>query len=635
MQTAYSATLQATQNQATFAFVQRVKILAKEEQTHAAIRDLVNSLNTLVSSFKPTEHGDTGRSSVIELQGTDADGRTVRIDRDAYAKACLLRARLQDSTFRYTANEILDRYKEAAKEQHDSEKMWYHLGHFPRHARGPASEHGDAALQRVPSLPAIGSGGHQVLLPHPAEGADHLDGYGRRRSDPQLPQEGAHRRCRAGAKVRRVCAAQHLMKRYSRKLKPFQWLAVFPQLVARIVQKNEDAWMVLQDMILQVLLAYPQQSMWSMVAGASSKDAERKRRYNEIIQRLGSKGGASHKEVVKVVAFVATTGQGAAAAVRLQREQERDGAEHGQALSPACSRRGQDAHGRGAHLAGCTDDREDLPGQGAGQVPSRLPRVVPGDVSGSDGVAAGALGVCADGGGHVDALRDSGAGAVPADAEHGGCDGCDGMRRGVPQERRDHDEHPARQPRLADERARGHGARSAGRVERTGGAASEQNTRRRNGKTPRVVEARRALDPVAHKLDGRIYRLGSREPTPPYTTNNLVDALIKEATEFGEPSQDVHRLEQLAVARTHAHANQLVASSDRDSSSDTADDRGKKRGEGRIDGACFDRDAARSFTFAEMSGCELRCRSVNMWTSIALCRAWRARGMAKHGEREI
>lgn len=40
----------------------------------------------------------------------------------------------------------------------------------------------------------------------------------------------------------------------------------------------------------------------------------------------------------------------------------------------------------------------------------------------------------------------------------------------------------------------------------------------------------------------------------------------------------------------------------------------------RIDGACFDRDAARSLSFAEMSGCELRCRSVNMWTSIALLR---------------
>ncbi len=302
MQTAYSATLQATQNQATFAFVQRVKILAKEEQTHAAIRDLVNSLNTLVSSFKPTEHGDTARSSVIELQATDADGRTVRIDRDAYAKACLLRARLQDSTFRYTANEILDRYKEAAKEQHDSEKMWYHLGHFQDTHEGLLP---NMAMQRYNVCRAflrsaqVGTKFFYRTLPRV------LTIWMDMAADDQIlnfNKKGPTADTELAQKFDAFAQLNILMKRYSRKLKPFQWLAVFPQLVARIVQKNEDAWMVLQDMILQVLLAYPQQSMWSMVAGASSKDAERKRRYNEIIQRLGSKGGASHKEVVKVVA---------------------------------------------------------------------------------------------------------------------------------------------------------------------------------------------------------------------------------------------------------------------------------------------------------------------------------------------
>ncbi len=52
----------------------------------------------------------------------------------------------------------------------------------------------------------------------------------------------------------------------------------------------------------------------------------------------------------------------------------------------------------------------------------------------------------------------------------------------------------------------------------------------RGKEDPRVLEARRALDPVAHKLDGQLYKIGARGPTPPYSTNNLVDALIKEAT---------------------------------------------------------------------------------------------------------
>ena len=301
MQTAYSATLQATQNQATFAFVQRVKLLAKEEQTHAAIRDLVNSLNTLTSTFKPNQIGGMSKTGLIELQQTDADGRTLRIDRATFAKACLLRARLQDSTFRYTASEILDRYKEAAKEQNNSEKMWYHLGHFQDTHEGLLP---NMTMQRYNVCRAFLRSAQVCTkffyhtLPRvltiwmDLAADDQILSHSKRSnsSDPELAQ-----------KVDAFLQLNDLMKKFSRRLKPFQWLAVFPQLVARIVQKNEDAWQVLQEMILQVLLAYPQQAMWSMVAGASSKDAERKRRYSEIIHRLGPKGGSSHKDVVKVV----------------------------------------------------------------------------------------------------------------------------------------------------------------------------------------------------------------------------------------------------------------------------------------------------------------------------------------------
>ncbi|KAJ9477602.1 Serine/threonine-protein kinase MEC1 [Pseudozyma hubeiensis] len=301
MQAAYSATLQAGQNQATFAFVQRVKILAKEEKTHEAIRDLVNSLNTLTSTFKPGQIGDMSNTGFIELQKVDSDGRTMRVDRSTFAKACLLRARLQDSTFRYTAGEILDRYKEAAKEQNDSEKMWYHLGHFQDTHEGllpnmtmqrynvcraflRSAQVGTKFFYRT--LPRVLTiwmdlAADEKILSHSKKGSS---------SNPELAQ-----------KVDAFLQLNALMKKFSRRLKPFQWLAVFPQLVARIVQRNEDAWMVLQDMILQVLLAYPQQAMWSMVAGASSKDAERKKRYSEMIHRLNSKSGSSHKEVIKVV----------------------------------------------------------------------------------------------------------------------------------------------------------------------------------------------------------------------------------------------------------------------------------------------------------------------------------------------
>lgn len=51
---------------------------------------------------------------------------------------------------------------------------------------------------------------------------------------------------------------------------------------------------------------------------------------------------------------------------------------------------------------------------------------------------------------------------------------------------------------------------------------------------PRILEARKALDPVAQKLDGylRTVDSGSRHSTSGniYTTNHLVDLLIREAS---------------------------------------------------------------------------------------------------------
>lgn len=301
IQAAYSATLQAGQNQATFAFVQRVKLLAKEDKTHEAIRDLANSLNTLTSTFKPGQLGRDSVTRLIELEKTDSTGRALRIERATFAKARLLLARLQDSTLRYTVNEILDRYKEATKEQPKSEKMWYHLGHFQDTHEGLLP---NMTMQRYNVCRAFLRSAHvgtkffyrtlpRVLTIWMDLAADEqILAHGKKSSssDAEL-----------GQKVAAFTELNDQMTKYTRRLKPFQWLAVFPQLVARIVQKNEDAWLVLQEIILQVLLAYPQQAMWLMVAGASSKDAERKKRYGEIVHRISFKGGSSHREVSKVV----------------------------------------------------------------------------------------------------------------------------------------------------------------------------------------------------------------------------------------------------------------------------------------------------------------------------------------------
>lgn len=71
-----------------------------------------------------------------------------------------------------------------------------------------------------------------------------------------------------------------------KRLKPYQWLAAFPQLVSRVVHKHSAVWVVLLEMVVLVIDNHPHQAMWSMIAGSQSKDAERKKRFGEIVNRV-------------------------------------------------------------------------------------------------------------------------------------------------------------------------------------------------------------------------------------------------------------------------------------------------------------------------------------------------------------
>lgn len=64
-----------------------------------------------------------------------------------------------------------------------------------------------------------------------------------------------------------------------------QWLAVLPQLVSRVTHKNDLVWNTLRDLICHVLQSYPDQAMWTMVAGCQSNDKERRARVLDIVNR--------------------------------------------------------------------------------------------------------------------------------------------------------------------------------------------------------------------------------------------------------------------------------------------------------------------------------------------------------------
>lgn len=71
------------------------------------------------------------------------------------------------------------------------------------------------------------------------------------------------------------------------------------------MHKNDWVWKSLIEIICHVVLAFPHQALWTMIAGSQSKDAERKKRFNDIMSRV--KANAKSSPVVNVNKIVDQT----------------------------------------------------------------------------------------------------------------------------------------------------------------------------------------------------------------------------------------------------------------------------------------------------------------------------------------
>jgi serine/threonine-protein kinase ATR len=70
------------------------------------------------------------------------------------------------------------------------------------------------------------------------------------------------------------------------KLPIYQWLTAFPQVVSRIGHADVATYKVLSRIIIAVIVAYPLQSIWSMVSVSQSKKEDRLVRCKAILNKV-------------------------------------------------------------------------------------------------------------------------------------------------------------------------------------------------------------------------------------------------------------------------------------------------------------------------------------------------------------
>ncbi|KAF2633644.1 hypothetical protein BU25DRAFT_381226 [Macroventuria anomochaeta] len=77
------------------------------------------------------------------------------------------------------------------------------------------------------------------------------------------------------------------LKRYAGERMPaYTWYTAFPQIITRISHPNKNVWDALQFIIIRVAAAYPQQTLWSLLAVLHSTQDDRRARGTAVLQKL-------------------------------------------------------------------------------------------------------------------------------------------------------------------------------------------------------------------------------------------------------------------------------------------------------------------------------------------------------------
>nr|XP_031859926.1 uncharacterized protein CI109_004533 [Kwoniella shandongensis]KAA5526998.1 hypothetical protein CI109_004533 [Kwoniella shandongensis] len=263
-QTAYSATLQAKEAEAPFAFVQQAKLLRVHGSVFKALTDLQNTLIPLLGADPARKDG-----SVIDLTRDDDFAR----DRNL-AKAVLLVARWANETDRFEPNAIINRYQQAILLYENLESPYYHLGHYYDSMTGSpeqmATFHYYTCFNYVLALQ---HGVKYIYQTMPRMLTIWLD-LGESK---ELKKHDA-----MGAQLTKIT---NLVDRSRKTLPPYQFLTAFPQIISRILHPHGEVGIVLKKIVAGVIRTYPQQALWPTVGVMQSKRADRKKACLSVLSR--------------------------------------------------------------------------------------------------------------------------------------------------------------------------------------------------------------------------------------------------------------------------------------------------------------------------------------------------------------
>ncbi|XP_035661643.1 serine/threonine-protein kinase ATR-like [Branchiostoma floridae] len=272
LQTAYSSLLNASTYSLPELLVEKAKWLWHQNDQHQA---LITLQKGVAEHFSDTAYMNCGSSEAASAK------------KHTHAKALLLVGRLMEDTAMYDSNQVMKQYKSVVEVYQEWEDGHFYLAKYYDRImttmRETPVKAGEIILYVVTYFGrSLQYGNQHIYQSMPRLLALWLD-YGAKVSD----LEKAGRAERSNMRVL-LPKLNEIIANLTRKLAPYQFLTSFSQLISRICHSHAEVLTRLEDIIAMLLVTFPQQCMWLMMAVSKSTSLIRKKRCQDIFKKAKS-----------------------------------------------------------------------------------------------------------------------------------------------------------------------------------------------------------------------------------------------------------------------------------------------------------------------------------------------------------
>lgn len=288
----FNAVLHASQLGDASATIEHARLLWREGNHRKAIQSLQGAIET--NAFIRYDRLPLENSVSIQTDSAGAQQQNLLT-----AQAHLLLAKWLDSAGQTHSSALRSQYQLAAKLYSQWEKGHYYLGrHYnkllesekllPPEHQAQSYLIGDTARLVIENyLRSLNYGTKYIYQTLPRVITLWLD-LGIKVNQPPDAKYGTKEFIARLMSLRKeqLSSVHNRFSKYIHKIPAYQFYTALPQIVARITHPNPEIYRYLQQIIIKVVSAHPQQALWSLLALSTSNQADRRNRGSTILASL-------------------------------------------------------------------------------------------------------------------------------------------------------------------------------------------------------------------------------------------------------------------------------------------------------------------------------------------------------------